>query len=101
MSPTIWLRIPALLAASVLAWQPAFGQGASAPPARTGGGTAPGGGATSPGGGGNTNPGRVPSQGPNQNPNSTQPGQNPTQPIFLSGRVMLDDGTPPPSRVAK
>jgi tetratricopeptide (TPR) repeat protein len=100
MSPTIWLRIPALLAASVLAWQPAFGQGTSAPPARTGGGTPPGGGAPSPGGTGNTSPGRVPSQGPNQNPNNTPPGQNPTQPIFLSGRVMLDDGTPPPNRVA-
>src|SRR5579864_9220243 len=101
MSPTIWLRIPALLAASVLVWQPAFGQGNSAPPARTGGGsTAPGGGTPSPGGAGNTNPGRVPTQGPNQNPNNTQPGQTITQPIFLSGRVMVDDGTPPPSRVA-
>jgi tetratricopeptide (TPR) repeat protein len=99
MSPTIWLRIPALLVASVLAWHPAFGQGASAPPARTGGGTAPGGGAPSPGGPGNTNPGRAPTQGPNQNPNN-QPGQTPSQPIFLSGRVMLDDGTPPPTRVA-
>ena len=99
MSPTIWLHIPALVVASTLAWHPAFGQGTSAPPSRTGGGTAPGGGAPSPGGPGNTNPGRAPTQGPNQNPNN-QPGQTPTQPIFLSGRVMLDDGTPPPNRVA-
>ena len=36
---------------------------------------------------------------PNNYPNSTGPGQLET-PIFLTGKVVMDDGTPPPDRVA-
>jgi tetratricopeptide (TPR) repeat protein len=101
MSPFIRLRIFAFCAAvSVLVWQPAFAQRGGA----GGGGTTPGGGGTAPGGappgGGNPSPGRTPTQGPNQTPTTPQPGGQPNAPIFLSGRVMLDDGTPPPNRVA-
>src|SRR5262245_19909823 len=54
-------------------------------------------------GGGNNNPGRNPFPGNNptqQNPND-QMNHFPEQqrPIFLSGKVMLDDGTPPPDSV--
>ena len=57
--------------------------------------------------GGNTGP-SVPNTPTNpRNPTSTSPfpGNNPNQtpdferPVFLSGKVMMDDGTPPPDRV--
>ena len=38
-----------------------------------------------------------PTQDPNNNPNNRFPEQQ--RPIFLSGKVMLDDGTPPPEAV--
>lgn len=78
-----------------------------------GGGGAPGGG--SPGGGstgGNTGGGGIPGGGPvgttpgrnntSPFPGQTQPGQQfpgMNRPIFLQGRVMLDDGNPPPEPV--
>src|SRR5277367_3617838 len=72
--------------------------GAGAPPST--GTTNPGGGNTTPNPGipsnipGNNNP----NQNPNNNPNINRfPDQ--TRPIFLSGKVMLDDGTPPPEQV--
>ena len=40
-----------------------------------------------------------PSTFPNNYPNSTAPGQLET-PLYLSGKVVMDDGTPPPDRVA-
>jgi tetratricopeptide (TPR) repeat protein len=71
---------------------PAFGQrgGHSGPPASGGG--APTGGGTQSGtlGGRQTN-----TQGP-----ATAPVQGPNQSIFLTGRVMIDDGTPPPQPAA-
>jgi len=99
MSAIIRLRIFVFCTAiSVLAGQPAFAQrGGAGGTAPGGGGTAPGGG-TSPGGG-TTTPGRTPTQ-PNQTPTQPQATGQPNQLIFLSGRVMLDDGTPPPNRVA-
>jgi tetratricopeptide (TPR) repeat protein len=72
-----------------------------------------GGGAPPPGSTGNTGPGigtpnpntpgtpsRIPNpnQDPNNNPNNRFPDQQ-QRPIFLSGKVMLDDGTPPPEPV--
>lgn len=56
-----------------------------------------------PGGGGNT-PGRTPTPTPTPTQPQRQP-QEPTfqqpieRPVFLSGRVMMEDGTPPPDRV--
>lgn len=54
---------------------------------------------TGPGVGGNV-PGGGRSPFPTTNPNTLPPSQMPQQPIFLSGKVMLDDGTPPPEPVA-
>jgi len=86
-----------LLAASAITLQPMLGQrggtGSSAPPASGGATNANGG--TVPGTG--QSPGRTSPTNPNQTPTTT-PGV--TRPIFLSGQVMLDDGTPPPARVA-
>jgi len=75
---------------------PAAGAGA-------GGGARPTnpGGATNPVGVGNTNPtnpGRNPL--PGQDPNTSRfPDMQQNRPIFLSGKVMLEDGTPPPDSV--
>jgi len=81
-----------LLVGSVMILAPAFGQrggSSSSPPA--GGGTPPGGGATQPGAGGI---GQSPTQGTQPAPTLGQ-----SQPIFISGRILLDDGTPPPQPV--
>jgi Flp pilus assembly protein TadD len=89
----IALVLTGILAASVL---PAFGQktGGGAPPT---GPTGPGIGAPTPG-----LPGNTPTR-PN-NPNTfptpnTSPIPNQQRPIFLSGKVMLDDGTAPTESV--
>jgi tetratricopeptide (TPR) repeat protein len=78
-------------------------QGAPAPAGGGGGGggAAGGGGGNVPGGGGG---GNTPRPGGNI---PTQPGMDPRQPfpqeiprpIFISGKVMLEDGTPPPDQV--
>ena len=99
MSPIKCIRAFTAVAVFLLLLSPAFSQrgGSSAPPA-TGGN--PGGGNPSPGG---TNPGTGRNPSPTPNPNPNQNGQYPGRqnpPIFLSGRVMLDDGTPPPRSVA-
>src|SRR5262249_57564148 len=96
------VRLSTWIAGAALLLTPAFGQQAgqggptqTAPPAGGGGG------ANIPGGGAG---GRQPSPFPG-NQGQQQPGQNQTQfpemqrPIFLSGKVMLDDGTPPPETV--
>ena len=47
-------------------------------------------------------PGNYPGNNPGQNPNTTYPNNrypDQTRPIYLSGKVMLDDGTPPPGPV--
>ncbi len=54
--------------------------------------------------GGSTTPGRTPTPTPTPTPQVTRPQQEPTftempRPIYLSGRVMMDDGTPPPDRI--
>ena len=94
------------IAAALLAVSPAFCQ--------KGGGTtgagSPGTGTTGPGttGTGTTGTGTVGTGTPSigrtpttTTPGTTQPTTTPTiqQPIFLSGRVMLDDGTPPTDQV--
>jgi len=87
------LGIPA---SSQQAGQPAGGGGATtAPPG--------GGGANSPSptpGRGTTNPGNNPNQFPGQqnDPNNRFPNME-RQPMFFSGKVMMEDGTPPPESV--
>ena len=73
--------------------------GAGAGAGGLGGGT----GNTNPGGGiGNTNPGnpgRSPFPGQNPNDQTRFPDLQQNRPIYISGRVMLEDGTPPPDSV--
>ncbi len=100
MSPTIYRRLFVFsLAVFVLLTPSSFAQrGGGTTSTPPGGGTAPGGGTTG------TNPSPTPGRVPTQNPNQLPPGQQQNgqfnQPIFLSGRVMLEDGTPPPNHVA-
>ncbi len=91
----------------------AIAQQQSAPPAQTGGGG--GGGGTGGGasaGSSSTRPSPTPTpmpgtpgRGQPQQPGMEQPGRNQTpqmemsRPIFVSGKVMMDDGTPPPEPV--
>ncbi len=85
---------------AMLGFQASGQQAGQTPPA--------GGGATTPPGGGTPptpNPGRttVPGQDRNQFPGQNDPNRFPDmrqqQPLFFSGKVMLDDGTPPPDSV--
>jgi tetratricopeptide (TPR) repeat protein len=100
-------RLMSFAAAAALSLTISLAQQAPAP-APPAGGQSPGGGGQRPGG----TPGSVPGQGtPGQQPQ--QPGQgrfpqDPSQrspfpdfqrPIYISGKVMLDDGTPPPQSV--
>ena len=97
MSSSISVKFLALLAMTALfAWQPAAGQRPGPAPS-----PAP---APSPGAG------SIPNPNPNPNPNipnnrTTIPDNTRNtipqmpRPIFLSGKVMLDDGTPPPEPV--
>ncbi len=98
MSPSIGLRFSLFVAAAALLAQPGFGQ-------RGGPGSTTGTGSTTGGAGAGPTTGTVPGVGTTRNPNSipnTIPNTNPTQPhvnlppIFISGRVMLEDGTAPP-----
>ena len=104
MTPTVIVRFGALLAAAGLMLQPGFGQGTTQGAGTSGTTTGAGGaaGGTTTGGGGPTtgNSPRQPSI-----PSVNQPSQQQTQqqqqqqqqmqqPIFLSGRVMMEDGTP-------
>lgn len=96
MTSGLCLRVSVLLAASAMVLEPAFGQHSgnpSSPPGSSGGN--PGG--TSPGTG---NPGRPPSTGPATGQNPTTAPSEVARPIFLTGRVLLDDGTPPSERIA-
>ena len=99
MASKIWVRaITATAAVGLLIPVCATGQGrgATTTPPTTGGGnttgTTPG--TTTPSPGRTTTP---------TNTNPTNPTQTPTvsipQPIFISGRVMMEDGTPPPDPV--
>ena len=87
----------------ILAVSVAAGQGTPTP--TTGGGGTTGGGTTttSPGGVGGTTTapsvGRVPSTNPTTtNPTNPFP-QETARPVFLTGKVMMEDGTPPPESV--
>ncbi len=109
MHPRFRVGVIAGVAAVSLLLQPAFSQGRGG----AGGGGAAGGGAasgstgTGPGGTtgtgvGTGTPGTFPSTTTpttttNPNSNTTQPTM--TQPIFISGRVLLEDGTPPTESV--
>ena len=88
MSSRSWRVIPILAAACV--FQPAFGQG------RGSGGGAPPGGTGNPGGS-TGNVGTPTGNAPNLGTTSTNTTNTQQQapPIFLSGRVLLEDGTPP------
>jgi tetratricopeptide (TPR) repeat protein len=92
MSPRVFVRVSTFVLMSGLALQPSFGQGRGG---TTSGGTSgtSGAGATAPTTG--TAPSRTPA--PSTTPPTQQ--QNPQQPIFLSGRVMMEDGAPPTESV--
>ena len=105
MSPKIQLKAITILAAAGMLLQPAWSQtGTPTTPPNTGTGTGTG---TTPTGGGTPTIGRTPtttSPNPNTNTNTnpntnTRPQPTMTQPIFLSGRVMLEDGTVPTGQV--
>lgn len=91
MRPSFYVRVITVAAAGMLL-QPAFSQGrGTTPPPPTG---APTGGAPTPG----------PTTGRPTAPTPTNPNTNNTptslpQPIYVSGRVMIDDGTPLPEGV--
>jgi tetratricopeptide (TPR) repeat protein len=104
MAPFGKVRFMSFLAGAVLLLQPVAGQQQggtpSAPPTTP---TAPGGGGggtTTPPGGNTGGAGRTtpfPSTNPNQQPGQQQtPFPEMNRPIFLSGKVVTDDGTPPP-----
>jgi tetratricopeptide (TPR) repeat protein len=92
MTPKVGVKFAVLAASGVLLLCPAHGQsrgGTTPPPANTGGNT---GNST-----GNTTTNRTTPNTTNNNTqtNPTQP-QSMPQPIFVSGRVTLEDGTAPP-----
>ncbi len=100
LSPFLFALI---LPASLLAQQPP----ATAPGAGATGATSPGPGAgatnpTNPGGFGGTNPtnpGRTTLPGQDPMDRNRFPDMQQNRPIFLSGKVVLEDGTPPPDSV--
>ncbi len=96
MSP-IGLKWSMFIVAAAFLSQPGLAQRGGPPTGTTGGGTTTGGVGSVPGT--STSPSRTPTV-PNTVPNTTtpQPGQMPP-PIFVSGRVMLEDGTAPPQSV--
>jgi tetratricopeptide (TPR) repeat protein len=99
MSPQFYVRVITITAAASIALQPVLsqGRGGTATPPSTGS-TAPVG--TGTGTGTVTNPGRTtPNTTTNPNSNPTQTPQTINQPIFVSGRVMLDDGTAPTEQI--
>ena len=85
------LCLPAI-AVSLLCMQPAFGQGRGGTT-----GNNPGGAGSAPGNTGSTGRGTV-GNFPNNFPNTNSPTMQ-QRPIFLSGKVMFDDGTPPNNNV--
>jgi tetratricopeptide (TPR) repeat protein len=97
----IGLKLSTLLVAAAFLSQPVLAQRGGTAPGSTGGGTPTGGVGSVPGTG--TVPGnsRTPTNNiPNTVPNTTTPQQNQLPPpIFVSGRVMLEDGTPPSQSV--
>src|SRR5256885_15243724 len=103
MSPKIQLKAITILAAAGMLLQPAWSQ-TGTPPAPPNTGTGAGTGTTGTGGAtptiGRTPTTTVPNRDTTTNPNqNTRPQPTMTQPIFLSGRVMLEDGTVPSGQV--
>jgi tetratricopeptide (TPR) repeat protein len=95
MTPKAWVRATILVGAAGLLLLPANGQnkggGTPTTPPSTGGGTT-----------GGTNPGRTTTTTTTPTNNTTNPNSNQPsipQPVFVSGRVTLEDGTPPPEPV--
>jgi tetratricopeptide (TPR) repeat protein len=95
MTPKVWVNVTMLAAAAGLLLLPAYGQnkGSGGTPS-----TPPSTGSTP----GTTNTGRTTNTTTNTptnttNPNSTQPAI--PQPLFVSGRVTLEDGTAPPEPI--
>ncbi len=99
MSPSIGLRFGMLAAAAALLAQPGFGQ-------RGGQGPTTGTGSTTGGTGAGTSTGTTPGVGttrnptiPNTVPNTQQQTPMALPPVFVTGRVLLEDGTAPPQSV--
>ena len=91
------------ISAGILAVSIAVGQGTSTP-TTGGGGTTGGGTTTAPGGAGGTTTspsvGRIPTTPNPSTTNQTSPfPQEMARPVFLTGKVMMEDGTPPPESV--
>ena len=101
MSPHAIARVGTVIMAAGLIL-PAFGQGRGA---GTSGGTSTGTstGAGAGAGAGSTTTGPTISRPPSTTPTPTQPNQTsqqPMQPIFISGRVLMEDGNPPSESIA-
>ena len=93
MASKVWVRAITILAGSGLLMAPAFGQGrGTAAPPSTGTGST-GTGTTG------TTTGRPPTPTTTTPTQPTQPTANIPQPIFISGRVTMEDGTPIPEPV--
>jgi len=95
MTLRVQSRVFVVLTGALLLLTPAVGQRGGSTTSPPSGGN-PGAG----GGGGATQPGQI---GPGQSPQpGTQPDSNPelNRNLFLRGRVVLEDGTPPPQPVA-
>lgn len=103
MSPQSLSRFGVIITAAGLVLQPGFGQGRGAT-SGAGAGSSSGAGATTTAPGGSTGVGTTTSTRPTL-PSTTQPQQQPQtmpqpmQPIFLTGRVMLEDGSAPTETV--
>jgi len=100
MAPQVIVRVSTFVAVAGLMMQPAFSQGrGGAGGATTGGGAGAPTGSAPPTG---TPTGPTTTRPPTTTTNPTQPGntQNlPQTPIFISGRVMLEDGSAPTESV--
>lgn len=95
MTPRVWVNGMMLAAAAGLLLMPVYGQGrGGTTPPTTGGAT----GGTTGGTTNNTSRTTGTNNTTNTTPNNTQP-TTLTQPLFVSGRVTLEDGTAPPEPV--
>src|SRR5262245_51967078 len=107
MNSRIYIGLAVALAVSSIGLQPAFsqGKGGTGSTGTTGGAGGAGAGGAGAGGaagtGGATTGSRPTSPTTIPNPNQTQQQtpQSMPQPIFVSGRVLLEDGTPPTDSV--
>lgn len=105
MASRTYVRVMTMVAAAGLTLQPAFSQskgGGTTTPPTTGSGSVPGNTGSVPGGttGTTSIPGRttIPSTTTTPSTNTT-PQPTVVQPMYVTGRVMMEDGTPPPESV--